>query len=119
MLRNWRVIHGSVYLSPIEDWVDELTMLLMDVFAHKAFVREIQKKYFDGHQIIFCDMEAKLAETIKSMDDAVSTFSEYLAIRDTLSKSESGVPNKQHRVRNTRRSGRTSVHRHRSHPRVR
>jgi hypothetical protein len=60
--------------SRVEDWVDELTMLLMDVFAHKAVVHKIQEKYFDGHPILYCDAEAKLAETIKSIEDAVSTF---------------------------------------------
>ena len=76
--------------SPIEDWVDELTMLLMDIFAHNAVVRQIQEKYFDGHSILFCDAEAKLAETIKSMEDTASTFNEYLAARDALFKSELG-----------------------------
>jgi hypothetical protein len=75
--------------SPIEDWVDELTMLLMDIFAHNAVVRQIQERYFDGHSILFCDAEAKLAETINSMEDAASTFNEYLAARDALLKSES------------------------------
>jgi hypothetical protein len=75
--------------SPIEDWGDELTMLLMDVFAYKAVVCKIQEKYFDGHPILFCDVEAKLAETIKSMEDAASTFNDYLAARDALLKSES------------------------------
>jgi hypothetical protein len=75
--------------SLIEDWVDELTMLLMDVFAHKAVVRAIQEKYFDGRPILFCDAEGKLADTIKSIEDAVSTFNEYLGIRGALFKSES------------------------------
>jgi hypothetical protein len=73
----------------IEDWIDELTMLLMDVYAHKAVVRAIQEKYFDGHPILFCDTEGKLAETIRSLEDAVSMFDEYLATRDALFNSES------------------------------
>jgi hypothetical protein len=68
----------------IEDWVDELTMLLIDVFAHTGAMREIQKKYFDGHSILFCDVEAKLAETIKALANAVSTLNEYLATREGL-----------------------------------
>ena len=80
---------GRTCPSLIEDWVDELTMLLMDVFAHKAVVREIQEKYFDGHAILFCDAEGKLAETIKSVEGAVSIFNDYLATRNALFISES------------------------------
>jgi hypothetical protein len=64
--------------SPTEDWVDEVTMLLMDIFAHNAVVRPI----------LFCDVEAKLAETIESMEDVASTLNEYLAARNALLKSE-------------------------------
>ena len=81
---------SGVFLSLGEDWVDELTMLLMDVFLHKAVVSEIQKKYFDGHPILFCDVDSKLVETIKLVEDASSTFNEYLATRTALSKAESG-----------------------------
>ena len=82
---------SRAFLSLVEDWVDELTMLLMDVLLHNAVLREIQEKHFDGHPILFCDAESKLIETIKSLEDVVSTFNEYLAIRDALCKSESGL----------------------------
>jgi hypothetical protein len=75
---------GRTFPSLIEDWVDELTMTLTDVFVHKAVVCEIEKKYFNGHPILYCDAEAKLAATIKSIEDAVSTFNEYSATRRTI-----------------------------------
>jgi hypothetical protein len=83
-------LFDRTFPSRVEDWVDELTMLLMDVFAHKAVVLKIQEKYFDGHPILFFDAEAKLAETIKSIEDAVSTFNEYMGARDALFNSGSG-----------------------------
>ena len=78
------------FLLLVEDWVDELTMLFMNFFSHKAVVAEIQEKYFDGHPILFCDAESKLIETNKLLEDTVSMFTEYLAIGDALCKSESG-----------------------------
>src|ERR1700719_3092986 len=75
---------GRTFHSLMEDWVNELTMMLMDVSAHKAVVCEIEKKYFNGHPILYCDAEAKLAETIKSIKDAISTFNEYLTTRLAL-----------------------------------
>ncbi len=74
--------------SLIEDCFDELTMFVMEFFAHKAAVREIQEKYFDGHPILFRDVENNLAETVELMESAVSTLNEYLATRATFLKSE-------------------------------
>jgi hypothetical protein len=78
------------FLLLVEDWVDELTMLLTDVFLHKAAVREIQDKYFDGHPVLFCDAESNLLETIKSLEYAASMFNEYSAISGDLFRSDSG-----------------------------
>jgi hypothetical protein len=76
----------SLCLRPcrIEIWVDELTMLVMDVFGHKAAVQAIQDKYFDGHPILFHNVEAKLAETIQAIEGAAATFNEYLKTRADL-----------------------------------
>jgi hypothetical protein len=76
--------------SLLENSVDELAMLLMDVYTHRAVVSKIQEKYFDGHPFLYCDVESKLVETIKLLEDAASTFNEYFATRAALSKAESG-----------------------------
>jgi hypothetical protein len=77
------------FLLQVEDWVDELTMLLTEVFLQEAVVREIQDNHFDGHPILFCDVESNLIETIKSLEYTVSTFNEYLAISGDLFRSDS------------------------------
>src|SRR5713101_7806811 len=70
--------------SLIEGWVNDSTMLIMDVFAHRAAIQAVQEKYFDGHPILFRDVETRLAETIRAIEDAVATFNEYLKTRANL-----------------------------------
>jgi len=70
--------------SLIEGWVDESSMLIMDVFAHRAAIQAVQEKYFDGCPILFRDVETRLAETIRAIEDAVATFNEYLKTRANL-----------------------------------
>ena len=68
----------------IEDWVQDFTALIADILEHEAAVKVIQDKYFDGHPILFQDTATKLAETIVAIEEGVSTFNEYLRIRETL-----------------------------------
>jgi hypothetical protein len=43
----------------IEGWADEVIMLIIDVFAHKAALEAVEEKYFDCHPILFRDVEVK------------------------------------------------------------
>jgi hypothetical protein len=86
------------FLLLVEDWIDELTMLFIDFFSHKAVVAAIEEKYFDGHPILFCDAESKLIETVKLLEDVISTFNEYIATRDAVFKSESGTAGRSERA---------------------
>jgi len=70
--------------SLIECWVNDSTMLIMDVFAHRAAIQAVQDKYFDGCPILFRDVETGLDETIRAVEEAVATFNEYLKTRADL-----------------------------------
>ena len=70
--------------SLIEGWVNGSTMLIMDVFAHRAAIQAVQEKYFDGCPILFRDVEIGLGETIRAIEDAVAMFNEYLKTRADL-----------------------------------
>jgi hypothetical protein len=41
-------------------------MVIVDVFAHKAAVQAVEESYFEGHPILFRDVELRLAQTTKS-----------------------------------------------------
>ena len=74
--------------SVIEEWVQDTVRLIADVFSRQAAVKIIQDKYFDGHDILFRDTEAKLEETLKTIEGGVATFNEYLMTRELLFKTE-------------------------------
>ena len=74
--------------SLLERWVSNATKLIADVFAHKAAIQVLEETYFDGHPILFQDVEARLTETIKTMEDAVTTLNDYLKTRADLFKVE-------------------------------
>ncbi len=58
---------GVCLRSPlIEAWADEAVMVIVDVFAHKAAVQAVEESYFEGHPILFRDVELRLAQTTKS-----------------------------------------------------
>jgi len=63
-------------------------MLLVDVYAQKAAVHAVEQKQFDGHPMLFRDVEARLDETIKTIEDTVVIFNEYLKIRPSLLRTE-------------------------------
>jgi hypothetical protein len=78
------------FTSLIKNWAADSTLLVTTVFAHKAAAQTIQEKYFEGHPILFEDVEARLNETIQAMEDAATTFNEYLKIRGANIQAESG-----------------------------
>lgn len=74
--------------SVIEDWIVEVSALAVDVYAHLYAVQTVQKEHFDGHPILYMDVEAGLAETIKTLEDGIETFNAYLKTRAELFKEE-------------------------------
>lgn len=74
--------------SPIEEWVQDIIELIVNVYSRMAAVQIIQDKYFDGHAILDREAEAKLEETLKTIEDGAVTFNEYLKTRETLFKVE-------------------------------
>jgi hypothetical protein len=69
---------GLPFPKLIETWADNSAMLLTEVDSHKAAVQTIQDRYFDGHLILFRDVEAKLTRTCQTMRAAVAISNEYL-----------------------------------------
>jgi len=74
--------------SPIEEWVQDIIELIVNVYSRMAAVQIIQDKYFDGHAFLTHDVEAKLEETLKTIEDGAVTFNEYLKTREALFKAE-------------------------------
>lgn len=74
--------------SVIEDWIAEVVALAAGVFAHRAAVQIVQDQHFDGHPILFRDVEAALAETVKTLEDGIETFNAYLKTRAEVFKGE-------------------------------
>lgn len=74
--------------SVIEEWVDGVVTMIVEVFLHLSAVKAIQDKYFDGHPILFVNVEAGLTEAVRSIEDAVATFNDYLKTRAELFKAE-------------------------------
>ena len=78
----------SRYPTPLAEWNHEHTALLKDFFAHRAAVELIQEQHFDGHPILFLDLEAELTETARTIEIAVATANECLKCRAELRHAE-------------------------------
>jgi len=74
--------------SAIEEWIIATGGLVADVFAMKEAVKIIQDKHFDGHPILFLDVEAGLDQTIKTLEKSAATFNDYLQTRGQIFKAE-------------------------------
>jgi hypothetical protein len=72
------------YPTPLAEWHHELTALLKDFFAHRAAVELVQEQHFEGHPILFLDVEAEWTETARAIESAVATANEYLKRRAEL-----------------------------------
>ena len=46
--------------------------LTPDVFAHRAAVQAVQEQHFDGHPILYRDVEAGLDETVETVEDLIA-----------------------------------------------
>ena len=66
------------YPSPLAEWSHETTALLKFLFAHRAAVELVQDEHFDGHPILYPELEAELTEATRTIESAVATANEYL-----------------------------------------
>lgn len=76
------------FKSKLETWVDAQKTMIAHVYAHKHAVKIIQDKYFDGHPILYRDVEAQLADTMKTLEEGVNYLHEDLKQRAKLFKKE-------------------------------
>ena len=76
------------FKSKLETWVDAQKTMIAHVYAHKHAVKIIQDKYFDGHPILYRDVEAQLADTMKTLEEGVNYLLEDLKQRAKLFKKE-------------------------------
>jgi hypothetical protein len=67
--------------TPLAEWSHEYTALLQDFYAHRAAVELIQGEQFDGHLILFLDLESELTEAARTIESAVVTANDYLKHR--------------------------------------
>lgn len=74
--------------SVIEDWINEVVALAVDVYGHRAAVQAIQKEHFDGHPILFRNVEADLEGAIVTLEEGVKNFNDYLKTRAELFAAE-------------------------------
>jgi hypothetical protein len=72
----WEALDG--FPSPLAEWNHELTELLKDFFAHLAAVELVQDEHFDGHPILYPELEAELTEATRTIESAVATANDYL-----------------------------------------
>ena len=69
---------GCRFSSDLENWIAEVVALTAESYAQRAAVQTVQDKHFDGHAILFHEVEAGLDENIKTLEDAIATFNAYL-----------------------------------------
>jgi len=72
----------------IEEWVKDTARLIRTVYSGKAAVKVIRDKYFDGHDFLSRDTEARLEETLKTIESGAKDLNEYLMTRELLFKAE-------------------------------
>jgi hypothetical protein len=64
--------------SSLAELSREITALLQDFYAHRAAVELIQQQEFDGHPILFLELEAELDAMARAFEIAVATANGYL-----------------------------------------
>ncbi|MGA2242696.1 MAG: hypothetical protein ABSH11_11785 [Verrucomicrobiota bacterium] len=67
--------------TSLKEWSHEFTVLLKDLYAHRAAVELIQGEHFDGHPILFLNWEAELTAAGRTIESAVTTANKYLKCR--------------------------------------
>jgi len=66
------------FSSITEDWRPKTLKLIAEFFLFDAVVKAIQDKYFDGHSILFRDLEDRLSAIKAMIDHVIVTFNDYL-----------------------------------------
>jgi hypothetical protein len=74
--------------SVIENLVAEVVTLALGGYGVRAAVQSIQDQYFDGHSILFLNVEAGLDSAIKHLEEGIETFNHYLKTRAELFENE-------------------------------
>ena len=64
--------------TQMAEWSHEYTALLQDFYAHRAAVELIQGEHFDGHSILYLELETELMEAARTFESAVATANDYL-----------------------------------------
>ena len=82
-------------LLAIEDWPNDIVLLIVEVYSRIVAVQIIQNKYFDGHAILFRDEESSLEEAMGRIEAGVDAFNEYIRAREDLMKAKGGSGGKQ------------------------
>ena len=72
--------------STIEDIARGITWLIVEIFSRQAAVQIIQGRYFDGHPLLYRDLEDELEEMTQTLEDGVAVLNEYLATREVSLK---------------------------------
>jgi len=65
-------------LISLAEWCRDFTALLKDFYAHRAAVELVQARHFDGHPILFPELESELAEATRTIENAVATVNAYM-----------------------------------------
>ena len=74
--------------SAFEECSDEVLTLTAGVFMHHAAIQAIQFQKFDGHSILFKNVEDGLNRAIQSLNTNVQIFNYYLKTRAALFEDE-------------------------------
>jgi hypothetical protein len=72
--------------SPLEEWSNKTSALLKDFYAHRAAVELVQAQHFNGHPILFLDLEAELTEATRTIESAIATGNDYLKCRTEMNR---------------------------------
>lgn len=70
--------------SKNELWIDEIRMLIVDLFKHDTAVKRLQDRYFDRHDILAMDIEESLKKAIQTVENGIDRYNEYLHVREKL-----------------------------------
>jgi hypothetical protein len=66
----------------VKEWGQHGAALLGNIFALRAAVQRVQEEHFDGHPILFRDLERELSIATQIIEDAVTAFNDYLIFRE-------------------------------------
>jgi hypothetical protein len=93
--------YSRVLPPVIEDWIADIVSLFAEVVTYHGAAQIIENKYFDGHPILYRDIENGLDETRKMIEGGVAAFNEYMRSREALFKGR--------KVRSAERRGYTMI----------